>query len=176
MHHAERDAYGIAALVVGLVVSEKATDNGNRDIILRNAEDAVVAETTLTQSFPEPSPPEPWSITLRVTEGPHLGKVFTFAQHDTFLVGRSRKAHFCLPKRDPYFSRMHFLIEVNPPLCRLVDLKSKSGTLVNGEKVTNTELKDGDEIRGGSTVMKVEIHAPVTESARALADPVDLLD
>ena len=135
-----------------------------------------MAETTLTQSLPEPSPPEPWSITLCVTEGPHVGKAFTFAQHDTFLVGRSKKAHFCLPKKDPYFSRMHFLIEVNPPLCRLVDLKSKSGTLVNGERVASINLKDGDEIRGGSTVMKVQIQAPTVESPKAAADPVDLLD
>src|SRR5262245_34524521 len=99
------------------------------------------------------------SITLTVTAGPHAGRTFTFARHDTFLVGRSADAHFSLPD-DPYFSRMHFLVEVNPPLCRLTDLKSHNGTLVNGQKVRVADLRDGDEVRGGHTTLRVSA-APV---------------
>jgi hypothetical protein len=36
-------------------------------------------------------------ITLRVTAGPFKGKEFTFASHDTFLVGRSKQTHLRLP-------------------------------------------------------------------------------
>ncbi len=32
-------------------------------------------------------------------------------------VGRSKQAHFQLPAKDRYFSRIHFLVEVNPPHC-----------------------------------------------------------
>src|ERR1051325_2207227 len=110
-----------------------------------------MSDSTPTQSLPASAAKVLWSITLRVTAGPHAGQSFSFAEHDTFLVGRSRQAHFCLPDRDPFFSRMHFLIEVNPPLCRLVDLKIHNGTLVNGQKVSSIDLKDGDEIRGGTT-------------------------
>lgn len=97
-------------------------------------------------------------ITLHVTAGPHAGRSFTFDRHDTFLVGRSAEAHFSLPD-DPYFSRMHFLVEVNPPLCRLTDLKSHNGTLVNGKKVQVTDLRDGDEIRAGRTCLRVAASA-----------------
>jgi hypothetical protein len=58
-------------------------------------------------------------LCLTVIEGPHQGEVFTFAGHDTFLVGRSKKAHFRLPHKDRYFSRVHFLMELNPPVCRV---------------------------------------------------------
>jgi eukaryotic-like serine/threonine-protein kinase len=109
------------------------------------------------------------SITLVVTEGPHRGRTFTFDRHDTFLVGRAAEAHFSLPD-DPYFSRVHFLVEVNPPLCRLTDLGSRNGTSVNGRAVRATELKHGDEIRGGQTVLRVSFSAPA--AAQTLDLPV----
>ena len=100
-------------------------------------------------------------LTLTVTAGPHAGRVFTFDRHDTFLVGRSAEAHFSLPD-DPYFSRMHFLVEVNPPLCRLTDLNSHNGTLVNGQKLQEADLHNGDEIRGGHTILRVSAPAAAT--------------
>ncbi len=130
-----------------------------------------LAETNQTQSFVQAQANERQSIILKVTGGSHAGQTFAFAQHDTFLVGRSKKAHFCLPEKDPFFSRLHFLIEVNPPLCRLVDLKSHNGTLVNGQKVDSIELKDGDEIRGGTTTLLVHIRSPIVEDIYATAPP-----
>src|SRR5207302_378500 len=88
-------------------------------------------------------------ITLTVTAGPHKGRVFTFVGHDTFLVGRSSRAHFRLPVKDRYFSRVHFLIEVNPPECALLDMGSRNGTYVNGARVDRCNLRDGDRIRAG---------------------------
>lgn len=96
-------------------------------------------------------------IVLTVIGGPHLGKTFSFDQHDHFFVGRARQAHFRLPEADPYFSRMHFMIEANPPACRLLDLGSTNGTLVNGEKIQLVDLKHGDLIQGGDTVIQVTI-------------------
>ena len=98
-------------------------------------------------------------ITLTVTEGPHQGQVFVFDGHDTFLVGRSKRAHFRLPSKDRYFSRIHFLVEVNPPHCRLMDMSSSNGTYVNGKRVERTDLHDGDTIRAGQTVLQVAVTA-----------------
>ncbi len=77
-------------------------------------------------------------ISLTVTAGPHKGKMFTFIGHDTFVVGRSKRAHFQLPHKDRYFSRIHFLVEVNPPHCRLMDMASRNGTAVNGQGSSHT--------------------------------------
>ncbi len=98
-----------------------------------------------------------WRVVLRVTSGPHKGRAFTFAGHDTFLVGRSKHAHFRMPAQDKFFSRIHFLVEVNPPACRLVDLRSRNGTFVNGKKILAADLKNGDRIRAGHTAIRVSL-------------------
>jgi eukaryotic-like serine/threonine-protein kinase len=96
-------------------------------------------------------------ITLTVIAGPHKGLEFSFDRHDTFLVGRSKHAHFQLPAKDKYFSRIHFMMEVNPPQCRLIDMGSHNGTYVNGEKILTADLKDGDQIRAGHTILRVAV-------------------
>ena len=55
---------------------------------------------------------------------------------------RVKEADLQLPYDDPYFSRRHFVVEVNPPRCRLMDLKSRNGTYVNGEEVSAAECED----------------------------------
>jgi serine/threonine-protein kinase len=94
-------------------------------------------------------------IVLEVIKGPHRGRTFTFDGHDNFIVGRAPCAHFRLPKEDTYFSRVHFMIEANPPQCRLVDMGSTNGTALNRRRVESAELQDGDFIQGGDTVLKV---------------------
>ncbi len=100
-------------------------------------------------------------ITLTVTSGPLNGRAFTFEGHDVFLVGRSPNAHARFPEDDPFFSRVHFLIEVNPPRCRLTDMGSRNGTFVNGKKVEVVDLDDQDEIRAGHTRITVRVEHPV---------------
>jgi eukaryotic-like serine/threonine-protein kinase len=111
-------------------------------------------------------------ITLTVTEGPHRGQAFVFDGHDTFLVGRSRRAHFRLPSKDRYFSRIHFLVEVNPPHCRLMDMSSSNGTYVNGQRVERTDLHDGDAIRAGQTVLQVDVTEGPGRSGEHRAAPL----
>jgi len=104
-------------------------------------------------------------IILTVTDGPHKGLEFTFDRHDTFMVGRSQHAHFQLPAKDKYFSRIHFMMEVNPPQCRLIDMGSHNGTYVNGEQVLTADLQDGDQIRAGHTTLRVKVERSPNEAA-----------
>jgi serine/threonine-protein kinase len=103
-------------------------------------------------------------VTLRVLAGPQSGRVFTFDQHETFMIGRSEAAHFCLP-HDRFFSRHHCLLEIAPPQCFLRDLGSTNGTFVNGIKVETAHLKNGDRIQGGETVLEVEVKTEVRAAA-----------
>lgn len=98
-------------------------------------------------------------VELEVIEMSGGGQRFAFAGHETFLVGRSAKAHLRLDEGDKLVSRHHFLVEINPPRCRLIDLKSNNGTFVNGVRVSTAELKDGDEIRAGQAWLRVSIAA-----------------
>jgi serine/threonine-protein kinase len=96
-------------------------------------------------------------ITLTVTDGPHTGKVFRVAEHNTFIVGRSPCAHCRLPETDKSVSRLHFLIEVAHPAVRVLDLGSTNQTCVNDKKVQVADLKTGDRIRAGRTVFLLTV-------------------
>ena len=109
-------------------------------------------------------------VLLEVTEGPLLGRTFPLPGHDSFLVGRSRRAHLRLPARDLYVSRIHFLLEITPLHCRLMDLGSRNGTLVNGGRVEIAELKDGDVIKAGRTTFRVRLDAAAVPAQAAERD------
>lgn len=113
-------------------------------------------------------------VTLKVIEGPYRGREFNFDHHDTFLIGRSENAHLYLPD-DRFFSRHHCLLEIAPPRCFLRDLGSTNGTFVNGQKVSEVFLRNGDRVQGGMTVLEVQVASetvdPIAE-APTLAGPV----
>jgi serine/threonine-protein kinase len=96
-------------------------------------------------------------VVLQVVGGPNKGRTYEFGTHETFIVGRSTQAHHRLPPRDKAFSRFHFMIEINPPFCRIMDMASTNGTLVNGRRVTTADLKSGDRIEAGLTVFSVTV-------------------
>jgi len=97
-------------------------------------------------------------VSLKVTAGPYEGRIFSFTQHDSFLIGRNPEAHLCLPD-DRYFSRNHCLLEINPPRAFVRDLRSTNGTYLNGKRVNDAFLKDGDLIQCGETILLVEVSA-----------------
>jgi hypothetical protein len=107
-------------------------------------------------------------IVLSIVTGPHQGQRFVFRVHDTLVAGRAPDAQWRLDK-DPYFSRYHFRIEANPPRCRLIDLESRNGTMVNNRRVTETYLQDGDSIQCGATRISVTITAPKGHSGESEA-------
>jgi eukaryotic-like serine/threonine-protein kinase len=120
----------------------------------------------------------PTKVKLVVTDGVYKGQMFSFDGHDTFFLGRVKdECNIYLPE-DHCISRHHFILEVNPPDARLRDLGSLNGTWVNGAKIGSrakgespevgaqrqypqVDLKDGDEIKAGDTVMTVKVEIPV---------------
>jgi pSer/pThr/pTyr-binding forkhead associated (FHA) protein len=84
--------------------------------------------------------PQTARVTLDVVAGPKNGARFEFQQHSTFLVGRGPWTHLCLSE-DLHFSRHHLRIEIHPPDCQLIDLGSRNGTFVNGNRVNSTSCE-----------------------------------
>jgi eukaryotic-like serine/threonine-protein kinase len=134
----------------------------------------------------------PGRVCLDVVAGPIQGRHFEFDGHDTFLFGRSPDCHAELAADDSTASRHHFLLEVNPPAARLRDLGSLNGTYVNGQKHGGREkhltpeeaakrpwpevdLRDGDLIRVGATVISVRIDGLPPPEAPANTAGLDLL-
>jgi serine/threonine protein kinase len=112
-------------------------------------------------------------VVFTIAAGPLAGRVFTFEGHDVFLVGRSPNAHCRFPEDDPFFSRFHFLIEVNPPHCRLTDMSSRNGTFVNGKKVDVVDLSDRDEIKAGHTRILVRFEETAASPSNFSPKPAD---
>ena len=110
-------------------------------------------------------------VVLTVVKGPHEGRDFVFDQHDNFIVGRAKFARFQLSLKDGYISRVHFLVEVNPPQCRLTDMGSTNGTLVNDKPVSMADLNHGDLIGiGKETVIQVSLEDVSAPDVAAVAD------
>jgi serine/threonine-protein kinase len=113
-------------------------------------------------------PPDSVVVTLEILSGPHRGEQFEFDRHQTLLAGRASAAQMRLNK-DPHFSRHHFRLEVNPPRCQLIDLDSMNGTFVNGQRVRQAPIHEGDVISGGETQIRLSISG--TETARSFSEP-----
>ncbi len=111
-----------------------------------------------------PSP----AVVLEILDGPAAGQVFRFRDHDTFSLGRSDTSSLRLDD-DLVVSRNHLQIEIDPPRCCVRDLQSANGTFVNGERIAERWLKNGDTVSGGKTLIRVLIE----ETAE---DPLDCLD
>jgi serine/threonine-protein kinase len=110
-------------------------------------------------------------ISLTVQAGQYEGKRFEFEGHDNFVVGRSPRANLSLPDEGKHISRIHCMIELNPPHCRLIDVGSTNGTLVNGQKINIVNLKDGDIITVGKTVLLVSVTSSKAAEERDAPPP-----
>jgi serine/threonine-protein kinase len=108
------------------------------------------------------------TVVLEVVAGPHQGVRFEFDRPTKFVVGRAPDVSLQLLE-DTHFSRRHFELEVDPPRCVLRDLGSSNGTLVNGRKVSECVLGDGDIISGGATRLRISL-ITTSPAAEVLSD------
>jgi hypothetical protein len=74
---------------------------------------------------------------------------------DTYTVGRHRNNDIVIA--DPKVSSFHARIDRTPDGFRLVDLKSRNGSFVNGKRVDSTVLRTADELRLGTAKLLYKI-------------------
>ncbi|MBF0537644.1 MAG: protein kinase [Nitrospirae bacterium] len=117
----------------------------------------------------------PAKVTLKVTAGKLKGKEYAFSERAICIVGRGVDCYPRLPDDEEHrtISRHHCLFDINPPGIRVRDFGSLNGTYVNGVKIGQRDrakvvdkeeylfpeydLKEGDEVRLGSTIFKLVI-------------------
>jgi diguanylate cyclase (GGDEF)-like protein len=94
---------------------------------------------------------------LVVIQGREIGREYRL-RRCILILGRDEDVHLRLP--DEGISRRHAMIELSWDGERKVertvirDLGSTNGTLVNGERVVSAQLREGDKIRLGDTILK----------------------
>lgn len=93
-----------------------------------------------------------YRLSLKVRRSGEESRVEVF-ERDIVKIGRLASAHLKL--EDPKVSRIHAVIEVSGggDEVIIIDMGSAEGTYVNGEKITKSKLKIGDEIRLGDTYL-----------------------
>jgi pSer/pThr/pTyr-binding forkhead associated (FHA) protein len=97
------------------------------------------------------------AVLLEVKAGPFAGRKISLSGSRTFLVGRiAGRAQFAVP-HDNLMSGVHFAIECGPNGCRVIDKGSTNGTSLNGKKIQEAVLANGDEIKSGQTIFVVGI-------------------
>lgn len=95
-------------------------------------------------------------LTLQIESGDAAGRRFPVPEGPMLRVGRLSTADIRLSD-DPTLSGEHFGVRCDEHGGRVQDLGSRFGTLVNGAKVVESPLRDGDEIRAGRTVFSVSL-------------------
>jgi len=87
---------------------------------------------------------------LLIATGSQAGDYYPLAERP-LSCGRDPSQDIQL--RDPKVSRRHFLIRFADGAYTVRELKSKNGVLLNGQRVREAELHDGDEIHVGDTTL-----------------------
>jgi hypothetical protein len=123
----------------------------------------------------------PARVTLHVEEGTLDRREYVFEERNSLLVGRGEDCYPRVPNTREYnfVSRLHCLLDINPPDVRIRDYGSLNGTHINGQVIGKRtrddqrgtpfpehDLRDGDEVmlgspRGGKAVVfRVAVSAP----------------
>src|SRR5665213_1886516 len=102
---------------------------------------------------------------LRCISGKYQGGEFPLRPHREIIIGRSSDLDMVLV--EDMVSRKHAKITTDDQVITIQDLGSTNGTFVNGEKVRKAELKDGDRILIGTSIIKMVYVEAVAANKRA---------
>lgn len=108
------------------------------------------------------------SLILVVKEGRLAGKRVVVREGCVVTVGRAPDRVDFGVSHDNFMSSVHFAVEYGRERGFVKDRKSSNGTFLNGARITEAALSDGDEIRSGRTVFTVRI---VSEEPQPSAIP-----
>jgi serine/threonine protein kinase len=106
---------------------------------------------------------------LRVIAGPDKGQFYRLFEGHPLLLGRSR--HAFSPLKDLQVSRVHCEVELEDGQVHATDMESGGGTFLNGKRIQEDYLKNGDVLLIGQTQLQLHIDAEDAAAARPTAAP-----
>lgn len=102
-------------------------------------------------SLPSERPKGAGQPCLVIISGAEMGRCIDLT-HEEVSIGRSEQCTVCV--NSDLVSRRHAVVNRVLGHYIVVDLKSTNGTFVNDVRIERAELKDGDLLRTGKTVLK----------------------
>jgi pSer/pThr/pTyr-binding forkhead associated (FHA) protein len=159
-------------LVNGKRVENKVLASGDRikigEIELRfelaGAPESPAAPTPAPEAAETPAPPpaapstrerdKAAHLALVIIDGKDKGTTYSLNGKERFKIGRAMSSDLKLS--DGKISREHCVVEAVRDHHIIIDLDSSNGTVVNGERVKKTVLKEGDYIRLGFTMLRYD--------------------
>ena len=90
---------------------------------------------------------------LRFISGKYQGGEYPLQESGELVIGRSSDLDMVLI--EDMVSRKHAKLILQPGSISIADLGSTNGTFVNGEKVKKAQLKEGDRILIGTSILKL---------------------
>jgi len=91
---------------------------------------------------------------ITIISGPDQGKSLTIKNNASYYIGRKSTNHLVLT--DINASRDHACLEMRNGVLHIFDLGSRNGTYVDGIRVEQYELEDGDQFQIGDNLFRVE--------------------
>ncbi|MDA8743399.1 protein kinase [Rubripirellula amarantea] len=95
-------------------------------------------------------------VRLSVIRGPHMGLSWVFDRNTELTIGRGAPSNLVL-RSESALSTTHATLKITPPLAVLADADSRNGTFVNGVRLSQATLQDGDRFGVGETEILFEI-------------------
>jgi pSer/pThr/pTyr-binding forkhead associated (FHA) protein len=95
----------------------------------------------------------PKSLALKFISGKYQGGEFPLKVDKQVVIGRSSELDMVLV--EDMVSRKHAKITMGEGKIMIEDLGSTNGTFVNGEKIKQARLKEGDRILIGTSILKL---------------------
>ncbi|MBI1915247.1 MAG: protein kinase [Planctomycetes bacterium] len=114
---------------------------------------------------------------LLVIDGADQGRFFSLTEGSTLLIGSSTR-HADIRLNDLYVKRVHCMLHVGDRIVVKDEEPTTGGIFVNGQRVTESELRPGDVLRVGNSHLRLELDdgsqpaeakEPVKEAAKEAA-------
>jgi HD-GYP domain-containing protein (c-di-GMP phosphodiesterase class II) len=99
-----------------------------------------------------------------VRSGKEVGRAVAVGSGQTISIGRLKGCDVMVD--DEAASRRHCTITGRDDVCVVSDLQSANGTFVNEKRITTAELRRGDKVRIGSTVIELFDATSMTSPGR----------
>jgi len=112
------------------------------------------------------------SLILQVKTGSKAGQKIECRSGQEIIIGRvPDRAQFAIPD-DSSMSSVHFSVECGVTGCRIIDRKSTNGTYLNGKRIEQAPLSNGDQIRSGQTVFLAAILSDGSTGSQPAPPPI----